>query len=77
MKNGHLPDFNEIWAVVLAAGKGKRMKAREKNKVTYTIKGVPMITRTLNIIKSAGINNIVVVVGFAKKSVLSLLDENN
>lgn len=65
-----------IWVVVLAGGKGKRMRAKEKNKVTYEISGVPMITRTITILKKVGIKNIVVVVGFAKESVTKLLESS-
>lgn len=68
--------IENLYAVILAGGRGKRMNSKDKNKVTYEVKGVPMITRTLNTLKTAGIYNIVVVVGFAKESVLALLDTN-
>lgn len=67
--------LDKVWAVVLAAGKGTRMKAKEKNKVAYSLNGVPMVTRTINILREAGVVNILVVVGHAKESVLALLDE--
>lgn len=65
---------NSIWVVILAAGKGKRMKAKVKNKVTYEVSGIPMISRTISVLKGVGVKNIVVVVGFAKESVVKLLD---
>ncbi len=68
-------NLDKVWAVVLAAGKGTRMKAKEKNKVAYHLNGVPMVSRTINILREAGVRNILVVVGHAKESVLSLLDE--
>lgn len=67
-------DMNELWAIVLAAGKGTRMKSRDRNKVVLEIAGVPMLKRTIANIKGAGINNIMIVVGFAKESVTKLLD---
>lgn len=67
---------NSIWIVILAAGKGKRMKAKRKNKVAYEISGVPMISRTIAILKQVGVKNIVVVVGFAKESVVKLLNSS-
>lgn len=60
-------------AVVLAAGKGKRMGLRDKNKVTLEVAGKPLVLKTLKIISQAGIKNVVVVVGFAKDSVIKLL----
>lgn len=65
----------KVWAMILAAGRGKRMNAKFKNKVAYEIKGIPMIKRTINLLRSVGIENILVVVGYAKKSVVSLLDD--
>lgn len=62
-----------VFAVVLAAGKGKRMQATDKNKVAYEVGGKPMVQRTIELLENVGINNIFVVVGFAKNSVLNLL----
>lgn len=76
MKEEKETDFDNLWLIILAAGKGKRMKAKEKNKVTYKVKGVPMITRTVNLVKEAGIHNILIVVGFAKESVISLFNNH-
>lgn len=66
-------DFSKTWAIILAAGRGKRMKATEKNKVAYEVGGVPMIQRAIQNLHSAGITNVIVVVGFAKESVIPLL----
>lgn len=68
-------NYNEIWAIVLAAGKGKRMKAKNRNKVAYEVFGKPMILRTIETLKETGINNILIVVGYAKESVINLLDK--
>lgn len=72
-KTDHLP---HLWAVILAAGKGTRINATLKNKVAYEVRGIPMITRTISVLKDVGIKNIVVVIGFAKESVLSLLGDD-
>lgn len=65
-----------LWVIILAAGKGKRMRAKEKNKVAYEVSGVPMISRTISLLKQVGIKNIIVVVGFEKESVIKLLDSS-
>ena len=52
-----------IWAaVVLAAGKGKRMKSK-RPKVLHEICGRPMVSYVLDAVSSAGVSNIVIVVG--------------
>lgn len=63
-----------IGAIVLAAGKGKRMQSKTVNKVAMNLADKPMILHAMNLIKSVRIRTIVVVVGFAKKSVLNLLN---
>jgi len=68
--------MDNLWAIILAAGKGKRMNAKKINKVTVTVGGQPIIARTIQTLKSAGIKNTVVVVGHAKKSVIDLLDKD-
>jgi len=66
--------IQDLWAVVLAAGKGTRMKSRDRNKVALEIAGVPMLKRTIANIRGAGIDHVMIVVGFAKESVTKLLD---
>lgn len=68
--------MHKTTAIILAAGRGTRMKSVEKNKVAMEINGVAMITRTINILREAGIGEIIVVVGFAKESVTSILDKS-
>lgn len=63
-------------AVILAAGKGTRMKAKIKNKVAYKLGGQPMITRAVDNLRTAGISQIVVVVGFQSNSVKKSLDRS-
>lgn len=68
--------LSSLWAIVLAAGRGKRMNSINKNKVTLEVRGVPMIKRTIRLLKATGIKNILIVVGFAKESVIKLLDKD-
>lgn len=67
--------LNEVAAVILAAGRGSRIKAKTKNKVAFKLGGTPLITRTLTHLKEAGINTIMAVVGFQTQSVRQALGE--
>jgi bifunctional UDP-N-acetylglucosamine pyrophosphorylase / glucosamine-1-phosphate N-acetyltransferase len=69
--------FYNTWAIILAAGQGKRMQAVGKNKVTYELAGKPMISYTLSNIHSAGVERVLVVVGYEKDSVLKLLGKQD
>src|SRR3989344_7509303 len=68
--------MEKVGAIILAAGRGSRMKSKDTNKVALSVNDRPLILRSLDIIKSTGINEIVVVVGFAKESVTRLLPED-
>lgn len=75
--------MDKVAAIVLAAGKGQRMGSKPRssgskvvNKVVLALGNKPMILYTMDILKSVGINNIIVVVGFAKKSVMDVLGSN-
>ncbi|HYM65580.1 MAG TPA: sugar phosphate nucleotidyltransferase [Candidatus Sulfotelmatobacter sp.] len=65
---------NDLGAIILAAGKGSRMKAKKVNKVAMHLANKPMILHTVELLKSLNVNNIIVTVGFAKRSVMDLLD---
>ncbi len=65
----------QLWAIVLAAGKGERMGS-SVNKVSLSLGGKSIIKRTIKILRNSGIKNIVVLVGFAKESVLKELDQD-
>lgn len=60
-------------AIVLAAGRGTRMKAKSKNKVAFKLNGKPMISYTVEHLQEAGIGEIIVVVGFQGDSVRTVL----
>src|SRR6185369_1756600 len=60
-------------AIILAAGKGKRMQMENANKVTAQLAEKPMILHIVDFIKSLEIKTIVVVVGHHKESVMGAL----
>ena len=62
-------------AVVLAAGMGTRMRSKLP-KVLHKLIGVPMINHVVNTLYEAGINNIIVVVGYRGELVEEVLDKN-
>lgn len=64
-----------IGAIILAAGKGSRMKSKTVNKVTLPIADKPMIVHSVELLERLSIHPIVIVVGFAKESVMSILGE--
>ena len=67
--------MNKLGAIVLAAGKGKRMNSKHINKVVLKLGGRQMILRTIDLVENLKISPIIVVVGFAKKSVTDLLGQ--
>lgn len=60
-------------AIILAAGKGKRMQMETGNKVTAKIGEKPMIAHIVDFIKHLAIEKIIVVVGHHKQSVIDAL----
>lgn len=68
-------DLSRVAAVVLAAGKGTRMKAKSKNKVAFKLNGQAMIGYTIDHLLSAGINQVIAVVGFQADSVRTALKD--
>lgn len=60
--------MNDISAVVLAAGKGTRMKSRLP-KVMHQILGVPMLSYVLDLLSGISISPVVVVTGFGGEQV--------
>lgn len=62
-------------AIVLAAGRGTRMKAKTKNKVAFSLHGKPMVAHTVDHLLEAGVAQIVAVVGFAAESVIAALGD--
>lgn len=68
--------MHDTAAVILAAGKGKRVQApANQNKVTFALNNRPMVAYSVDNVRKSGINTIVVVVGYAKESVMAVLED--
>lgn len=70
-----MTDMNTTAAVILAAGKGTRIKAKNKNKVAFHINGKSMIAYTVDHLREAGVSHIYAVVGFQSDSVRKALGD--
>lgn len=62
----------EVIALVLAAGKGTRMKS-EKSKLVHKIYGKELVKRVVENAKKAGVNDVLTVVGYKKEQVQLVL----
>ena len=65
---------NDVIAIVMAAGKGTRMKSKN-SKLVQKIYGKEIVKRAVDNAKKAGVNNIVAVVGYKKEEVMQVLGE--
>lgn len=65
----------KLGAIILAAGKGTRMNLTDVNKVTSLLGDKPMVSHIVSRLYGLGIDTVVIVVGFAKESVMSSLSE--
>lgn len=69
-------DISNVSVVILAAGKGTRMKGEpDRNKVTYHLHGKPIILHAREMLQNAGIESVIVVVGHAWESVKAVLGD--
>lgn len=66
--------MNNITAVILAAGEGKRMKS-EYSKVIHKVAGKPIIRRVCDTVKKADIEKCVLVVGHKQEQVRETMGE--
>ncbi|KKS22896.1 MAG: Bifunctional protein GlmU [Candidatus Roizmanbacteria bacterium GW2011_GWC2_41_7] len=63
--------MDKVSAIILAAGKGTRMRSTEdSNKAMLHLDGKPMVSYTVENMRRSGISNIVMVVGYAKESIM-------
>ncbi|MBP9702380.1 NTP transferase domain-containing protein [Candidatus Woesebacteria bacterium] len=69
-------NLNTTAAIVLAAGRGTRMKAKKKNKVAFNLHGKPMVAHTVDNLIESGVAQIIAVVGFAAESVKEALGDS-
>jgi len=61
-------------AIVLAAGQGTRMKSTLP-KVMHPLLGRPMLTRVIESARSAGLDDIVIVVGYGRDTMIPYLED--
>lgn len=66
--------MNKVAALVLAAGKGTRMKSRLP-KVLHKVGGKAMVERVLNTVNAVGVDRSVVIVGFGGEEVRAYLGD--
>ena len=67
--------MEDIIAVVLAAGKGTRMKSN-KSKLVHKIYGKELVRRVIETAQKAGVHDVITVVGYLKEQVQSVLGES-
>ena len=65
---------NNIMAIVMAAGKGTRMKSK-KSKLVQKIYGKEIVKRAVENAEKAGVKEIVAVVGYMKEEVMAVLGD--
>lgn len=65
----------EVNAIILAAGKGTRMKT-ELPKCAIPVGGIPMINHIINSLYASSIDNIYVVVGYKKEELMSVIKKD-
>ena len=64
---------NELGAIVLAAGKGTRMKS-DLPKVLHRLGGKPMVTHVTDLVRSVGVDTVCVVIAPGMDSVATAVD---
>ena len=66
--------MENVMAIIMAAGKGTRMKSKN-SKLVQKIYGKEMVKRSVENARKAGIENIVTVVGYKKEQVMDVLGD--
>lgn len=67
--------MQDVIAIVMAAGKGTRMKSK-KSKLVHKIYGKEIIRRAVENVKRAGINDVITVVGYQKEQIEEVLGDS-
>jgi bifunctional UDP-N-acetylglucosamine pyrophosphorylase / glucosamine-1-phosphate N-acetyltransferase len=67
--------MENIAAIILAAGKGKRMKLKGINKAALPLGNKPIIVHTVDRLYDLNVSPIIVVIGFASKSIIDVLGD--
>lgn len=71
-----MKEKRSIGAIILAAGKGKRMNEKEINKAALLLGGKPLISYAVNLLQNMKVRPILVVIGHAKESVQNALKDS-
>lgn len=71
-----MSEKRKLGAIILAAGRGKRMNAKGMNKVTFQLANKPLVKHSIDLLEHMYFGSIVVVVGFAKESVIEILKDD-
>ena len=66
----------KLGAIILAAGRGKRMNTKNKNKVTLTLADKPLVKHSVDLLEDMDFHHVVVVVGYAQESVRKVLKDD-
>ena len=67
--------MQEVIAIVMAAGKGTRMKSK-KSKLVHKIYGKEIIRRAVENVKKAGIEDVITVVGYQREQIEEVLGDS-
>lgn len=70
-----MAEMAPLFTIVLAAGKGRRMRNRYMHKVCFDVAGIPAIVRTLDTFNRLGVAQNVVVVGEMAGQVVETVGE--
>jgi len=67
--------MKKLATVILAAGKGKRMRNPDKSKVMFPLKGKPMIQHVVELALKIHSEKIILIVGHQKQTVMDFIKE--
>lgn len=67
--------MNKFSTIIMAAGKGTRMKDPSKAKVMFEVNGKPMVQHVVEIAQGLGSERIITIVGFQRESLYTHLEK--
>jgi UDP-N-acetylglucosamine pyrophosphorylase len=76
-KNGTSQIQRPLAAVIMAAGKGTRMKDSSKAKVMYEVLGKPMVHYVVDLAKMLKSSRVIVIVGYQRDTVIQYLQNSH
>ena len=65
------------FSIILAGGKGTRMRSADRHKVCFPIDGQPAINRAIDVYKRCGIQHHIVVVGAMAGQVIETVGQEH